>query len=198
MSRAKVKISRRLGIAITPKAHRALEKRPFGPGMHGPNRRRGKVSDYGRQLLEKQKLRHQYNIRERQMVNYYKKAHRKVGNTADNLLHLLEARLDAAVLRAGFARTIYQARQLVGHGHFMVNGRKVDVPSFQLRVGDTVSVRPKSRELSAISGSFEAGNPPEYLSVNTKELTFKLDRMPEREEVPVECEMSLVVEFYSR
>jgi small subunit ribosomal protein S4 len=198
MARPKIKISRRLGIAVTPKAHRYLEKRPFGPGMHGPNRRRGKQSDYGRQLVEKQKLRHQYNIRERQMVNYYTKAHRKTGNTADNLIRLLESRLDAAVLRAGFARTIYQARQLVGHGHFMVNGRKVNIPSYSLNVGDVVTVRQKSRELPAIVGSIEAGNPPAYLDVNPRELKVTVERLPERDEVPVECELSLVVEFYSR
>jgi small subunit ribosomal protein S4 len=198
MARPKIKISRRLGIAVTPKAHRFLEKRPFGPGMHGPNKRRGKQTDYGRQLIEKQKLRHQYNIRERQLGNYYAKAHRKTGNTADNLIRLLEARLDAVVLRAGFARTIYQARQLVGHAHFQVNGQKVDIPSYSLRVGDVVTVRQKSREVPAIIGALESGNPPPYLEVNPRELKITVARLPERDEVPVECEVSLVVEFYSR
>lgn len=196
--RPKIKISRRLGIAITPKAHGYLEKRPFGPGQHGPNKRRSKQSDYGRQLIEKQKLRHQYNIREKQLTNYYKKATRKQGNPAENLIRILESRLDAAVLRGGFARTVYQARQLVSHGHFLVNGKKVNIPSYQLRIGDEISVRAKSRECAAIIGSIEAGNPPEYLNVNTKELTIKVDRVCERDEVPVICEMSLVVEYYSR
>ncbi len=196
--RPKIKISRRLGIAITPKAHAFLEKRPFGPGQHGPNKRRAKLSDYGRQLNEKQKLRHQYNIREKQLTNYYKKAIRKQGNPAENLIRILESRLDAVVLRAGFARTIYQARQLVGHGHFQVNGKKVDVPSYQLRVGDVVTVRTKSQECAAIIGSIDASNPPAYLNVNTKELKVTVDRVCEREEVPVICELSLVVEFYSR
>lgn len=197
-ARPKIKISRRLGIAITPKAHGYLEKRPFGPGQHGPNKRRSKMSDYGRQLIEKQKLRHQYNIREKQLTNYYKKALRKHGNPAENLIRILESRLDAAVLRGGFARTVYQARQLVGHGHFLVNGNKVDIPSYQLRVGDVISVREKSTECSAIVGSIEAGNPPPYLNVNTKALTITVERICEREEVPVVCEMSQVVEYYSR
>ena len=118
----KIKLSRRLGFALTPKAGKYLERRSDPPGVHGKRRKSAKLSDYGRQLLEKQRLRFQYNISEKQLQNCYQKAVRKKGNTADILIQLLESRLDALVLRAGFARTIYAARQLVNHGHVQVNG----------------------------------------------------------------------------
>ena len=118
----KIKKARRLGVAITPKSDRYLERRPNPPGQHGPNRRRGKQSDYGKQLTEKQRLRYQYNLREKQIRGVYTKASRKQGNTGEVMLQILESRLDVLVLRAGMARSIFQARHMVSDGHFRVNG----------------------------------------------------------------------------
>lgn len=194
----KIKKARRLGVALSPKAEKYLERRPNAPGQHGPSRRRGKQSDYGRQLIEKQRLQYQYNLSEKQVRKYYQAASRKTGNTSDIMLQLLETRLDALVLRSGFARSIYQARQLVSHGHFRVNGKKVNIPSFSLRVGDIITVREKSRELDIFPAAQQIASTPEYLTVNDKELTATLSRLPEHDEIPVQCEISLVVEFYSR
>lgn len=195
--RAKIKRSRRLGIPLTPKAHRYLEKRPNPPGQHGGGRRR-RPSDYGKQLTEKQRLQEQYNLRERQLRNYFRAASRKVGNTGAIVIQALESRLDVAVLRGGFARTIYQARQLVNHAHFRVNGKKVDIPSYRLDEGDEIKPREKSKDLYAIAGSLEAGNPPDYIDVNEEEKIVKFARLPELDEVPITCEIPLVVEYYSR
>ena len=194
----KVKKARRLGIALSPKCEKFLERRPHPPGQHGPSRRRSKLTDYGKQLIEKQRLRYQYNLAERQLRGYYAKASRKIGNTADIMLQLLETRFDAVVLRAGFARSIYQARQLVGHAHFLINGKKVNIPSYQMRVGDVITVREGSRELEIFPAAQTIATTPPYLTVDDKKLTATLSRLPEHGEVPVQCEASLVVEFYSR
>ena len=194
----KIKKSRRLGIALSPKSAKFLERRPNPPGQHGPSRRRGKLSDYGKQLIEKQRLRYQYNLAERQLHGYYVKASRKIGNTADMMLQLLETRLDVVVLRAGFSRSIYQARQMVGHAHFRVNGKKVNIPSYQVRIGDVITVRENSRELEVFPAAQQIASTPPYLTVDDKKLTASLNRLPEHGEVPVQCEASLVVEFYSR
>ncbi|MFA5689379.1 MAG: 30S ribosomal protein S4 [Kiritimatiellales bacterium] len=194
----KIKKSRRLGVALSPKSEKYLERRPHPPGQHGPSRRRAKLSDYGRQLIEKQRLQYQYNLSEKQVRKYYHIATRKPGNTADTMLQLLETRLDALVLRAGFARSIYQARQLVSHAHFRVNGQKVNVPSYSVRIGDVITVREKSRELDIFPSAQQIASTPEYLTVDDKKLTATLSRLPEHGEVPVQCEISLVVEFYSR
>lgn len=196
---AKVKLSRKLGIALTPKAQKYVERKPYPPGQHGPEKRRAKLSDYGRQLLEKQRLRFQYNIHERQLRRYYEEASRILGNTADNLIQLLERRLDAFVLRAGFARTIYAARQYVRHGHIEVNAKKVNIPSYQLSVGDVVRVREKSRRIPDIQEALrQAGQAPPYIEVSKADFTARLLYLPPREEVPVICEVPMVVEFYSR
>jgi len=194
----KIKKSRRLGVALTPKSEKYLERRPHPPGQHGPSRRRGKQSDYGKQLVEKQRLQYQYNLTEKQVRKYYAAASRKQGNTAEILLQMIEVRLDAIVLRAGLARSIYQARQLVSHAHFRVNGKKVNIPSYSVRVGDVITVREKSRDLDIFPTAQQIAATPEYLTVNDKELTATLSRLPEHSEVPVQCEMPLVVEFYSR
>ena len=158
----KVKISRRLGVAITPKASRVMDKKSYPPGMHGPSRRPGrKMSDYKRQLLEKQKLRAQYNIREKQLVNLYQKASRMSGKGGDNLLQMLERRLDAFVLRSGFAPTIYAARQYVSHGHFQVNGKKVTIPSYLVSPNDVVSIKARSRKLAMFANVLDSASPPE-------------------------------------
>lgn len=194
----KIKRSRRLGIPLTPKSNKYLETRPSPPGMHGQSRRPKKQSDYGKQLTEKQRLQMQYNLTERQLRNYYHKAGGKKGNTADVFIHLLECRLDALVLRAGFARSIFAARQLVSHGHIRVNGEKVNIPSYNLRVGDKISVRQKSRELEAITFAIQNAEFVPYLRVDSENMSAELTELPNRDDVPIICEISLVVEFYSR
>jgi len=145
----KIKKSRRLGIALTPKAEKYLERRPHPPGQHGPSRRRGKQSDYGKQLVEKQRLQYQYNLSEKQVRRYYQAASRKQGNTAEFLLQLIETRLDALVLRSGFARSIYQARQLVSHAHFNVNGKKVGENVFDKDKNPNSWVDPYTADITA-------------------------------------------------
>ncbi len=194
----KVKISRKLGINLTPKAGKIAGKKPYPPGQHGNMKRRAKQSDYGKQLLEKQRLRLQYNISENQMTSYYQKAAHLKGNTADNLVQLLETRLDSLVYRAGFARSIYAARQYVVHGHVFVNGRRVNVPSYQVTVGDTFIIKEKSRSLACFQEAIRSSGSPAYLDVSKAEFTAKLAYVPAREEVPIQCEISLVVEYYSR
>ncbi len=194
----KIKRSRRLGIALTPKSEKYLETRPSPPGMHGQNRRPQKQSDYGKQLTEKQRLRMQYNLSERQLRNCYHKATGKKGNTADVFMHLLESRLDALVLRAGFARSIFAARQLVNHGHVRVNGKKVDIPSFNVRVGDEIELREKSKKLDTVAFAIQNASFVPYLKVDSETMTATLTELPNREDIPVVCETSLVVEFYSR
>lgn len=198
--RAKARRSRALGIALTPKCGRYLDKRPYPPGVHG--RRRRNLSDYALRLREKQRLRHQYNISEAQLRRAFDQANRQPGKTGANLVAALETRLDAVVLRAGFARTIYQARQLVVHRHFQVNGERVDRPSFQIRPGDHVRVAPRSRPKlpfqTAAAGGYSDRPAPSYLDVSLRELRALLVRMPDRDQVPIICEDQLVVEFYSR
>ena len=196
----KVKLSRKLGIPLTSKAARLMERRPYPPGQHGQEagRRASRMSSYKQQLLEKQRLKAQYNIHERQMQNYFNRAVRKKGNTIDNLAQMLESRLDAIVLRSGFAPSIYAARQLVNHGHILVNGSRVNVPGYAVKVGDTVSVKEKSRNLPVIEEGLDAAAPPEYLIVSPEERSVQLRYMPIRDEIPVICDMIQVIEFYSR
>ncbi len=197
---SKVKKSRALGIALTPKADRYLNKRPYPPGQHGLQQqmRRRKMSPYKMQLTEKQKLRAQYNIHERQMRNYYAKASRK-GDMINSLVQLLECRLDAVILRAGLARSIYAARQYVNHGHVLVDGKKVDIPSFQVKPDQVVSIKEKSRRMDCFQIALDtAPNCPPYVERNKKNFSAKFLYNPPREEVPVICEVPLVIEFYSR
>jgi small subunit ribosomal protein S4 len=193
----KVRIARALGIALTPKAARIMERRPNPPGQHGATTRR-KVSDYKKQLLEKQRLRAQYNISERQLQNAFTEATRQRGNTGVNLVRLLELRLDAVVLRAGFVRTIYAARQAVVHGHVLVNGRKVDRPARRLQPGDTVALAARSRDLAAFTVPLENARPPAYLDLDRDRRSVRVREVPERDQIPVQAELSLIVEYYSR
>ncbi|EEP75274.1 RNA-binding S4 domain-containing protein [Micromonospora sp. ATCC 39149] len=199
-SRPKAKRSRRLGIALTPKCVRYLERRPFPPGDHG--RARTKDSDYKVRLLEKQRLKAQYDLREGQLRRAFDRAVRRPGKTGEELVVDLETRLDALVLRAGFARTIYQARQLVTHRHLTVNGRRVDRPSARLRPGDEIAVAERSRGrapfLLAAGGAHAPQRPAPYLDVDLAGLVARLTRPPRRVEVPVICDEQLVVEHYSR
>lgn len=198
-TRSKVRLSRSLGIALTPKAARHLERRPYPPGQHGRRRRTG--SDYRARLLAKQRLRAQYNLSEAQLRLAMARALRSGGKTGESLLVDLETRLDALVLRAGFARTIYQARQAVSHGHVTVNGRRVDRPSFRVSPGDVIEIAAASKTkepfLVAATGQHAAAVPP-YLDVDIEALTARLVRLPARAEIPVVCDERLVVEFYSR
>ncbi|MDU0967784.1 MAG: 30S ribosomal protein S4 [Actinomycetaceae bacterium] len=202
-TRKQVRLSRALGIALTPKAQRYLDKRPYGPGEHGRARRRNE-SDYAVRLKEKQRLRAQYNIREAQMRRAFEEARRMPGQTGDNLVQLLETRLDALVLRAGFARTMAQARQTVVHRHILVDGQIVDRPSYRVKPGQTIQVKPTSQVKDpfqvAAAGAHRDVLPdvPPYLTVDLEKLQATLDRKPVREEVPVVCEVQLVVEHYSR
>lgn len=201
-SRKLVRESRALGIALTPKAERYMQRRPYRPGEHG--RGRVKESDYSIRLKEKQRLRAQYGIREAQLRKVWEEARRAEGGSGDNLVELLEMRLDALVLRAGFARTISQARQVVVHRHILVDGKLVDRPSFRVKPGQTIQIKPRSQAsaqfMVAAQGQHADVLPavPEYLQVDLEKLRFELVRRPKRAEVPITCDVQLVVEFYSR
>lgn len=198
--RPKAKLSRALGIPLTPKCVKYFEQRPYPPGVHGRGRK--KESDYKNQLLEKQRLRAQYNIREAQLRLAFDRARKAGGKTGEALVVELERRLDAMVLRAGFARTIYQARQFVVHRHILVNGKRVDRPSYQLKPGDFISVAEKSRTMVPFQVAAQGGYAPAvrapYMDVRQEALLAKLERLPERREVPVICDEQQIVEFYSR
>ncbi|RSN69958.1 30S ribosomal protein S4 [Actinomadura sp. WAC 06369] len=197
--RPKVRLSRALGIPLTPKSVKYFEARPYPPGMHG--RARKTESDYKVRLREKQRLRAQYNIREAQLRNAFEKAAKSGGKTGEALLVDLERRLDALVLRAGLARTIYQARQFVVHRHVLVNGRRVDRPSYRLKPGDVITIAERSRAMDAFRVAAAGGHTehvPPYLDVRHEALAARLTRLPERPEIPVLCDEQLVVEHYSR
>jgi len=200
--RRKVRLSRALGIPLTPKAARYLEKRPYAPGEHGRTKRKAD-SDYAVRLREKQRLREQYGIREKQLRIAFNEARRTEGLTGENLVELLEMRLDALVLRAGFARTTAQARQFVVHRHIMVDGQIVDRPSFRVKPGQTIHVKQRSEgtepfQVAAAGGNAEVLPPvPAYLEVELDKLQAKLVRRPKRAEIPVICEVQLVVEYYA-
>ncbi len=194
----KVRQSRKLNINLSPKAAKYTQKKPYPPGQHGNSRRRTKQSDYGRQLLEKQRLRIQYNITENKMVNYYKLATKLTGNTADLLVQLLESRLDTVVFRSGLASSMWAARQYVGHGHIQVNGKRVNIPSYYVRPNDVVSVKEKSRKLDCFQDAIRSSVPPNYIDVSKADFSAAFLNIPEREDIPVQCEVPLVIEYYSR
>ncbi len=198
---AKYKIDRRLGMNLWGRPKSPFNKREQGPGQHGA--RRGKPSDYRIQLMAKQQLKGYYGvITEKQFRRAYKEALRLKGDTGENLVGLLERRLDAVVYRAKFVNTVFAARQFVSHGHIRVNGKKVDIPSYLVRVGDVITVAASSRELPLVmeSVSSEERNLPEYLDVDSNILQAKFVRVPALDEIPYPTKMepSLVVEFYSR
>jgi small subunit ribosomal protein S4 len=201
-TRSKTRLSRALGIPLTPKAARYLEKRPYPPGEHGRTRRKAD-SDYAVRLREKQRLRAQYGIREAQLRRVFEEARKSSGRTGEALVELLEMRLDALVLRAGFARTTAQARQMVVHRHIMVNGQIVDRPSFRVKPGQMIHVKPKSEEMdpfqvAAAGGHVDVLPPtPGYLDVEIDKLQAVLTRRPKRDEVPLTCDVQLVVEYYA-
>lgn len=183
------------------KYQKIVEKRPYPPGDHGREKqfRSGRRSDFGLQLDEKQKLSFIYNVREGQLRNYYKKATQLPGQTGENMLSLLERRLDNIVYRAGFAATIWAARQFVGHGHIEVNGRRLDLPSYQVHAGDVISVREKMRNNVQLVELIDQGIiAPQYLSVDANARSVTIMHLPEAGEIPIPVEIQLVVEYYNR
>ncbi|HLB62235.1 MAG TPA: 30S ribosomal protein S4 [Actinomycetota bacterium] len=192
------RMCRRVGAALCGRPNCPANKRPYPPGQHGRGRRR--ISEYQTRLLEKQKLRAIYGIGERQMRRYYEHATRRIGHTGEELIRQLETRLDTITLRLGFSLTTRQARQLVSHGHVRVDGKRIDVPSAQVRPGQTIQLSDKARSFISVREALEiTPDPPPYLYRNKEQVEGTLSRMPERGEVPlpVEVEERLVVEFYS-
>ncbi|SEO84631.1 SSU ribosomal protein S4P [Amphibacillus marinus] len=191
------KKSRRLGISLTGSG-KELDKRPYAPGQHGPNQRR-KLSEYGLQLQEKQKLRFMYGVNERQFSNLFEKAAKLKGVHGENFMVLLESRLDNLVYRLGLARTRRQARQLVNHGHVTVDGSRVDIPSYSVKPGQSIGLREKSLKLTIVADAIEANAfVPEYLTFDADKLEGTYSRYPERTELPAEINEALIVEWYSR
>jgi len=199
------KLERRLGVDLGMKGERrlagksALEKRPYAPGQHG--QRRSKISEYGMQLREKQKAKFMYGVSEKQFRALFKEASRKEGNTGELLIQLLEQRLDNVVYRMGFATTRAFARQLVNHGHILVDGKRVDIPSFRVKAGQKVEIREKSKANTQIARSIELTNQTgivEWVDVEKDKLFGIFTRNPEREEVKIPVEERLIVELYSK
>src|SRR6478609_695009 len=199
---AKHKIDRRLGENIWGRPKSPYNKREYGPGEHG-QRRRGKLSDYGQQLRAKQKLKGYYTTTtEKQFKAIYSEAARLRGDTSENLIGLLERRLDAIVYRAKFVPTVFAARQFVSHGHVTVNGKRVNVPSFRCKVGDLVEVKEKGKQMTLLLEAIKSAerDVPDYIEADHSKMTAKLTRVPTLSDVPfpVHMEPNLVVEFYSR
>ncbi len=189
---------RRVGAPICGRPNCPSNKRPYPPGQHGRGRKR--ISEYQVRLLEKQKLRAIYGIGERQMRVYYDRASRKTGVTGEELIRQLETRLDTVTLRLGFALTTRQARQLVSHGHVLVDGKRINVPSAQVRPGQTIEVSDKAKNFVAVREAMEiTPDPPAYLYRNKDQVQGTLSHLPERDEVPlpVPIEERLIIEYYS-
>ena len=201
-SEAKYKIDRRMGQNIWGRPKSPVNRREYGPGQHG-QRRKGKLSDFGVQLRAKQKLKGYYaNISERQFHGIYVEAGRMKGDTGENLIGLLERRLDTVVYRAKFVATMFAARQFINHGHIKVNGRRVTIPSYTVKVGELIEVKDKSKQLALVleATGLAERDVPDYVEVDHTKMTAKLTRVPLITEVPypVQMEPHLVVEFYSR
>lgn len=191
----KVKLSRRVGVPIADTPKHTSKRQLTTPGVHGWRGRR--LRDYGIRLNEKQKLRYHYSILEKQFKRYIVEANRQRGNTGELLLQLLERRLDNVVRRTGMARTIWAARQLVAHGHILVNGRKVDRPSFSLRVGDVITTKPKIQKLIRENMEGTSGlEVPGWLEFNPAELTTRAIALPTSDQIPFDINTNLIVEFY--
>lgn len=198
---SKYKIDRRLGVNLWGRPKSPFNVRAYGPGQHG--QRRSKPSDYGLQLTAKQKLKGYYgNITERQFRRLYAEAIRRRGDTGENLIGLLESRLDALVYRLKFVSTVFAARQFVSHGHVLVNGKRVNIPSYLVKPGDVIEVREKSKQLAVVLEATQLAerDVPEYVEVDHKSMKGTYVRVPTLMEVPypIQMEPNLVVEFYSR
>ena len=197
----KYKIDRRMGENLWGRPKSPINSRPYGPGQHG-QRRKGKMSDFGIQLMAKQKLKGYYgNITEKQFRRTYDEAVRRTGNTAENMIGLLESRLDAVVYRSKFVPTVFAARQFVNHGHVKVNGVKTNIPSYRCKPGDVIEVRERSRSMALVLEALESPERdiPDYIDLDPKAMKTTYVRMPELSEVPYAAQMepNLVVEFYS-
>jgi small subunit ribosomal protein S4 len=198
---AKYKSDRRFGQNLWGRPKSPVNKRQYGPGQHG-QRRKGKTSDFGLQLVAKQKLRMYYgNITEKQFRKTYEEAARRKGNTAENLIGLLESRLDAFVYRTKFAPTPFAARQIVNHGHIKVNGRRVTIASYLVKVGDVIELRDKARSMPMVLEALQSGerDTPDYIEVDPKAMVARYQRVPTLADVPypVQMEPNLVVEYYA-
>ena len=198
----KYKIDRRMGENIWGRPKSPANKREYGPGQHG-QRRKGKLSDFGVQLRAKQKLKGYYgNISEKQFRKVYAEASRMKGDTSENLIGLLERRLDAVIYRAKFVPTVFAARQFINHGHIKVNGKRVNIPSYQVRPGDVIEVREKSKQLVLVLESVQLAerDVPDYIDADHNKMTATYSRVPGLADVPypVQMEPNLVIEFYSR
>ena len=199
---SKYKIDRRLGVNLWGRPKSPINTRNYGPGQHG-QQKKGKISDYGIQLRAKQKLRGYYgNIGERQFRSIFQEAVRQRGDTGENIVRLLERRLDAVVYRLKFVATIFAARQFVNHGHIRVNGKRVNIPSYKVREGDVIEVKEKSRQLTVVMAAQQSNerDVPDYFEVEDKGLKGKFLRAPSLADIPypVQMEPHLVVEYYSR
>lgn len=192
------KLSRRLGISLSGTG-KEIERRPYAPGQHGANQRR-KLSEYGLQLQEKQKLRHMYGLNERQFATLFKKAGKiKEGKQGENFMILLERRLDNVVYRLGLATTRRQARQLVNHGHITVDGKRLDIPSYEVEVGQVIAVREKSKDMAIIRNAVDAlFGRPEFVTFDEEKLEGSLNRYPLREELSADIDESYIVEYYNK
>ena len=197
----RARVSRRLGTNIwgTKGETIALDKRPYPPGEHGRSRRRGSVSEYLLQLQEKQKARFSYGLTERQFRNIFAEASRRQGVTGENMLRFLELRLDNVVYRAGWAATRPQARQFVGHGHINVNGRRVDIPSYRLRKGDVIEMRPAAQDFTVVQWNLDVldRTPPAWLDRN-EQFQITVRELPIREQIDIPVREQLIVELYSK
>ena len=185
----------------SPKYHGIVEKRASPPGQHGAKQRRGKKSEYGKRLEEKQKLRFRYNVLEKQMRRYVKRAFNSKGVSGHVLFQLLERRLDNVAYRLGFATTIWAARQLVNHGHILVNGKKVDIPSYEIQVNDVVSLKTKTRQNAQILESLNycpVSMIPPYLTCDRDNFSGSLVSVPNRDDIPEKIDEQLIVEYYSK
>ena len=199
---SKHKVDRRLKVNLWGRPKSPFNTRNYSPGQHGKSKR-GKPSDYGIQLQAKQKMKFYYgNMNERQFRNVYRKALQKKGNTTENLVAFLERRLDTVIYRAKFAATVFSARQLINHGHVMVNGKKVDIPSFLVSSEDTIGIKDKSKDMASIGVSLvdKEREVPDYIQMDEKNKKAKLVRVPKFSEIPYPTimEPNLVIEYYSR
>jgi|TARA_E500000331_G_scaffold336877_1_gene364447 small subunit ribosomal protein S4 len=199
---SKHKVDRRLKVNLWGRPKSPFNSRDYAPGQHGKSRK-GKPSDYGIQLQAKQKMKFYYgNMNERQFRNTYRKAMNQKGNTSENLVAFLERRLDTVIYRAKFATTVFSARQLINHGHIKVNGKKVNIPSYLVKVEDTIEIRDKSKDIVVIEGSIvnKEREVPEYIQMDEKNKSAKFLRVPKFSEVPYPAimEPNLVIEYYSR
>ncbi len=199
----KGKLVRRFGMNVfeSSKYNNLLVRRNKPPGQHGDKQGRKKQSDYALQLVEKQKVRHIYGLLEKQFRRAFDQASKQKGVTGENLLFLLERRLDNVVFRAGFAATRMQARQIVNHGHMLVNGKKVNIPSYKIKVGDVISVSGREKSKKMIAANIEdnpAAQHPEWLAVEKDQQTFTVNRMPVRDDISRDINEQLIVELYSK